>query len=62
MRLLNQQETNWPEWVRGWRDCEKGATHRDQGEDYNRGFARCYEWFEIKTEMGLRRKVYEHQA
>lgn len=56
MRLLNQQETDWPEWVRGWRDCEKGATHRDQGEDYNRGFARQYEWAQIVNQLTERVK------
>ena len=30
------------EFMRGQKDCKNGKPHKDQGEDYNRGYAAQY--------------------
>lgn len=33
---------NEQEFMRGQKDCKNGKPHKDQGEDYNRGYAAQY--------------------
>lgn len=39
------------DFIKGWRDCEKGLEHQHKSEAYNRGYAAKYQSEQVATEM-----------
>lgn len=50
---MNQtQQLNCDDFLRGQRDCQKGAYKPNQGDSYNRGYAAQYELEQVQDALG----------
>ena len=49
--LSNKRRLARKEFHRGYRDAAKGIEHVDQSDDYNDGYAMCYQVQQMRTGM-----------